>query len=93
MRQAAELQTRRSKNQLRNARILHEAAGGAGGARTRDRQIMTKPTLLTSPLEGDLLTALPLVSWDALRPADLSWNRPGPDGCSHNVLTRRPGGG
>jgi len=52
---------------------------------------MRKPTQLTSPLDGDLLTALPLVSWDALRPADFSRNRPGPDGCSHNVLTRMPG--
>ena len=54
---------------------------------------MRKPTRLTSPLDGDLLTALPLVSWDALRLADLSRNRPGPDGCSHNVLTRMPGAG
>src|SRR5215472_11092094 len=63
--------------------------GGAGGARTRDRQIMRKPTRLTSPLDDDLLTALPLASRDAPGLAAMSRNWPGRDGCSHNVLTRR----
>ena len=66
-----------------------KTAGGAGGARTRDRQIMRKPTRLTSPLYGGPLTALPLVSRDAPGLAGMSRNQPRWDGCSHNVLTRR----
>jgi len=50
---------------------------------------MRKPTRLTSPLDGDLLTALPLVSRDAPELAGMSRNQPRWDGCSHNVLTRR----
>ena len=63
--------------------------GGAGGARTRDRQVMRKPTRFTSSLAGELLTASPLVSRDAPGLAAMSRNWPGRDGCSHNVLTRR----
>ena len=79
----------RSTKPSRQHRISHITAGGAGGARTRDRQIMRKPTRLTSPLDGDLLTALPLVSRDAPGLAGMSRNQPRWDGCSHNVLTRR----
>ena len=50
---------------------------------------MRKPTRLTSPLDGDLLTALPLVSRDAPGLAGMSRNQARWDGCSHNVLTRR----
>src|SRR6185437_1703785 len=70
-------------------RRSNQNPGGAGGARTHDRQIMRKPTRLVSPLDGDLLTALPLVSRDPPGLAGMSRNQPRWDGCSHNVLTRR----
>ena len=62
---------------------------GAGGTRTHGRQITRKPTRLTSPLDGDLLTVLPLVRRDAPGLVGMSRNQLRWDGCSHNVLTRR----
>jgi hypothetical protein len=62
--------------------------GGAGGARTHDRQIMRKPGCPESPLAGGLLTSSRLISRDAAGPARTGQDQPGRDECSHNVLTR-----
>jgi hypothetical protein len=59
--------------------------GGAGGARTHDRQIMRKPAWPPSMLAESLHQPLVLVSRDLLGSGRTGQDGAGRDGCSHFV--------
>jgi len=68
-------------------------SGGAGGARTHDRQIMRKPARQSSLLAGGHYCASVLVRRDLPGPGGIGQDPVGWDGCSHSVPITRQGHG